>query len=61
METRFSDYTTHPTTDNRNSANFVINEFCELRCNGVLGSSHEVLASGIISVVDRVTTRLRSF
>jgi len=39
METRISDDTTHPTTDNRNSANFVIKEFCELRHNGVLGSS----------------------
>ena len=42
METRISDDTTHPTTDNRNSANFVIKAFYEvqdLACNASSWSS----------------------
>jgi hypothetical protein len=39
------------TSSSTNSANFVINEFCELRCNGVLGSSPRKFQISLIWVM----------
>src|SRR5215210_4260859 len=43
-----SSYAIHPGAWNKNSANFAFGEFCELRLDGVLGSSRRVSAFGIM-------------